>query len=147
MAADDHSIVRVGLTQVLEQSGEFEVVGQAADGNEAVKVASQVSNDVVRMDVIMSNKDGVEACREIIEASPETWVLMMTASSEEAVVTGATGFLQKETDRLLAVVRGVFLGELRLASEVVRRVFPEILTGTQMRDAAGTGLARGHILR
>ncbi len=65
---DDHSIVRVGL----EQSGEFEVVGQAADGKEAVRVAAEVSPDVVVMDVMMPRKDGVEACREIMESAPGT---------------------------------------------------------------------------
>ena len=58
MIVDDHSIVRVGLKQVLEQSGEFEVVGEAADGEEAVRVAADVSPDVVVMDVIMPRKDG-----------------------------------------------------------------------------------------
>ena len=56
MIVDDHSIVRVGLKQVLEQSGEFEVVGEAADGEEAVRVAADVSPDVVVMDVIMPKK-------------------------------------------------------------------------------------------
>ncbi len=64
MIVDDHSIVRVGLKQVLEQSGEFEVVGQAADGEAAVRMAAEVSMDVVVMDVMMPRKDGVEACRE-----------------------------------------------------------------------------------
>ena len=74
MVVDDHSIMRVGLKQVLEQSGEFEVVGDAADGEEAVRVAAEVSPDVVVMDVMMPGKDGVEACREIMESdrvSPE----------------------------------------------------------------------------
>ena len=70
LIVDDHSILRVGLKQVLEQSGEFEVVGQAADGEEAVRLAAEVSPDVVVMDVMMPNKDGVEACREIMEALP-----------------------------------------------------------------------------
>ena len=70
MVVDDHSVVRVGLTQVLEQSGEFEVVGQAADGEEAVRVAAEVSPDVVVMDVIIPGKDGVEACREIWSPPP-----------------------------------------------------------------------------
>ena len=81
MIVDDHSIVRVGLKQVLDQSGEFEVVGQAADGEEAVRVAADVSPDVVVMDVMMPKKDGVEACREIMESAPETRVLMLTASN------------------------------------------------------------------
>ena len=134
MIVDDHSIVRVGLKQVLEQSGEFEVVGQAADGEEPVRVAAEgVSPDMVVMDVMMPKKDGVEACREIMEAAPHTRVVMLTASTEEdavveAVAAGATGYLQKETDRerLLAAMRGVVAGELHVPVDVVRRVFAEI---------------------
>ena len=143
MIVDDHSIVRVGLKQVLEQSGEFEVVGQAADGEEAVRVAADVSPDVVVMDVIMPKKDGVEACREIMESAPETRVVMLTASTEvdaivEAVAAGATGYLQKETDRerLLSTVRDAVSGELRVPVEIVRRAFEEIRGGGRAGDAA-----------
>ena len=116
MIVDDHSIVRVGLKQVLEQSGEFEVVGEAADG--------------------------VEACREFMESAPETLVVMLTASTEvdaivEAVAAGATGYLQKETDRerLLSTVRDAVSGELRVPVEVVRRAFEEIRGGGRAGDA------------
>ena len=143
MIVDDHSIVRVGLKQVLDQSGEFEVVGQAADGEEAVRVAADVSPDVVVMDVMMPKKDGVEACREIMESAPETRVLMLTASTEEdavveAVAAGATGYLQKETDReqLLSAVRDVARGDLRLPADVVRRTFEAIRGGGRTEDAA-----------
>ena len=144
MIVDDHSIVRVGLKQILDQSGEFEVVGQAADGEEAVvRVAADVSPDVVVMDVMMPKKDGVEACREIMESAPETRVLMLTASTEEdavveAVAAGATGYLQKETDRerLLSAVRNVALGELRLPADVVRRTFKALRDGGKTEDAA-----------
>ena len=67
MIVDDHLIVRLGLKQVLEQTEEFEVVGEAADGEEAVRLAAEVSPDVVVMDVMMPVKDGVQACREIME--------------------------------------------------------------------------------
>ena len=130
MIVDDHTLVRVGLKQVLEQTGEFEVVGQAADGEEAVRVAAEVLPDIIVMDVMLPKKDGVEACREIMAALPETRVPLLTASTEEdavvgAVAEGATGYLQKETglDRLLAVVRGVAQGELHVPADVVRRVF------------------------
>ena len=143
MIVDDHSIVRVGLKQVLDQSGEFEVVGEAADGEEAVRVAAEVSPDVVVMDVMMPKKDGVEACREIMESAPETRVLMLTASTEEdavveAVAAGATGYLQKETDReqLLSAVRTVALGDFRLPVETVRRAFEAIRGGARSGDAA-----------
>ena len=148
MIVDDHSIVRVGLRQVLEQTGEFEVVGEAADGEEAVRVAAEVSPEVVVMDVLMPKMDGVEACREIMEALPETRVVMLTASTEEdavveAVAAGATGYLQKETgrDRLLSTVRDVAMGELRVPAEVVTRVFAGIRGGAKTGDAAaGAGL-------
>ena len=143
LVVDDHSIVRFGLTQVLEQSGEFEVVGQAADGEAAVRVAAEVSPDVVVMDVMMPKKDGAAACREIMESAPDTRVVMLTASTEEAAVleavaAGATGYLQKETDRqrLLATVRGVYRGELRLPVAVVRRVFAEIRSAARAVDPA-----------
>ena len=89
MIVDDHSIVRVGLQQLLDQSGEFEVVGQAVDGEEAVRVAADVSPDVVVMDVMLPKKDGVEACREIMESAPEIRVLMLTASTDEDAVVEA----------------------------------------------------------
>lgn len=143
MVVDDHSIVREGLKYVLEQSGEFEVVGQAGDGEEAIRVAAEVSPDVVVMDVMMPRKDGVEACREIMESAPETRVVMLTVANEEtavleAVAAGAAGYLQKETDRerLLSTVRGVFRGELRLPPEVVRGVFAAVRGTAEVGDAA-----------
>ena len=133
LLADDHSIVREGLQSMLERSEEFEVVGQARDGVEAVKAASELLPDVIVMDVMMPNKDGVEACREIMESLPDTRVVMLTASTEadaviEAVAAGATGYLQKVSgmDRLMSTVRDVAAGEMRLPADVVRRVFPGI---------------------
>ena len=120
MIVDDHAIVRVGLQQVLDQSGEFEVVGQAADGEGAVRVITDVSPDVVVMDVMMPKKDEVEACGEIMEAAPETRVVMLMGSTGEevvveAVTAGAPGCIQKETDRewLLSAVRNGLLGDER----------------------------------
>lgn len=143
LIVDDHSVVRLGLTQALERTGEFEVVGQAADGEEAVRIAAEVSPDVVVMDVIMPRKDGVEACRELMEFAPETRVIMLTASTEEdavveAVAAGATGYLQKDTglDRLLSAVRDVAMGQLRIPVEVVTRVFAEMRHGQAEEDAA-----------
>ena len=133
LLADDHSIVREGLQAMLEGSEEFEVVGQARDGVEAVQAASELSPDVIVMDVMMPEKDGVEACREIMESLPDTRVVMLTASTEadaviEAVAAGATGYLQKVAglDRLLSAVRDVAAGEVSLPAEVVRRVFAGI---------------------
>ena len=142
MVVDDHSIVREGLKYVLEQSGEFEVVGQAGDGEEAVRVAAEVSPDLVVMDVMMPRKDGVEACRDILESAPGTRVVMLTVSNEEtavleAVAAGATGYLQKETDRerLLSTLRGVSRGELRLPAGLARGVVAAVRSVSEPGDA------------
>ncbi len=136
LLADDHSIVRQGLHVMLEQSGEFEVVGHAKDGEEAVKAAAELSPDVIVMDVLMPGMDGVDACREIIETRSDTRVIMLTSSTEEdavveAVAAGATAYLQKVSgmDRLLNTVRVVASDEMPLPTEVVRRVFAGIRSG------------------
>ena len=133
LLADDHSIVLEGLVSMLKDSDEFEVVGSARDGVEAVKAASELSPDVIVMDVIMPGKDGVEACREIMESAPDTRVVMLTASTEEdavieAVAAGATGYLQKVSgmDRLLSTLKLVAAGEMPVPPDVVRRVFARI---------------------
>ena len=144
LLADDHSIMREGLQVMLERSEEFEVVGQAKDGVEAVKAASELSPDVIVMDVMMPRKDGVEACREIMESLPDTRVIMLTASTEEdavieAVAAGATGYLQKVSgmDQLLSTVKVVAAGEMRVPPEVVRRVFAGIRSGAKTEEEAG----------
>ena len=141
LLVDDHSIMREGLRSMLRDSDEFQVVGQARDGEEAVRAAAELSPDVVVMDVMMPNKDGVEACREIMEFAPDIRVVMLTASTEEdavieAVAAGATGYLQQVSgmDRLLSTIREVAAGELRLPPDVVRRVFEGIRRGAEPEE-------------
>ena len=145
LLADDHSVMRDGLRLILEQSDEFEVVGQARDGEEAVRSASEMSPDVVVLDVMMPNKDGVEACREIMEAAADVRVVMLTASTEEdavieAVAAGATGYIQKVSgmERLLDTVRDVASGELRVPTEVVTRVFARIRAEAEVEREKGS---------
>ena len=133
LLVDDHSIMREGLQSMLEQSEEFEVVGLAGDGEKAVSAAAELAPDVVVMDVMMPGKDGVEACRDIMESAPGTRVVMLTASTEEdavieAVAAGATGYLQKVSgmDRLLSTLKLVAAGEMPVPPEVMRRVFARI---------------------
>ena len=77
MLVDDHEIMRDGLREVLQRAGDFEVVGEAGDGAAAVRVAQSLRPDVIIMDVMMPLKNGIDACREIIEMLPETRVLML----------------------------------------------------------------------
>jgi len=86
---DDHEIMRDGLREVLQRSGAYDVVGEAGDGETAVKVARSVKPDVVIMDVMMPVKSGIDACREITETLPGARVLILTASSEEDAVMEA----------------------------------------------------------
>ena len=130
MVVDDHPIMRNGLLDTLEASGRFEVVGQAEDGEEAVRTVEELKPEVIVMDVIMPNKDGIDACREIMELLPDTRVMMLTASSEEdavieAVAAGATGYLQKYSrpEELVEAVLDVAEGRLRISGKVVREVF------------------------
>ena len=130
MVVDDHPIVRSGLRDVLEASGRLEVVGQAADGEEAVRTVEELGPQVIVMDVMMPRKDGVDACREIMELLPETRVLMLTASTEEdavieAVAAGAAGYLEKYSppEELVEAVLDVAAGRLRIPEEAVRKAF------------------------
>ena len=147
MVVDDHPIVRDGLVDVLGQAGGFEVVGHASDGAEAVRAAGELKPQVIIMDVMMPQKDGIDACREIMELLPETRVLMLTASMEEdavveAVAAGAAGYLQKYSDRdeLLEAVREVAGGRLRLPDDTVRRVFLSIREDRFPESQQGLGL-------
>ena len=130
MVVDDHPIMRSGLQETLEASGRIEVVGQAEDGEEAVRIAERIAPDVIVMDVIMPNKDGIDACRDIKELLPDTRVLMLMVSSEEdavieAIAAGATGYLQKYSrpEELVEAVLDVAAGRLRLPGKVVQDVF------------------------
>ena len=130
MVVDDHPIMRDGLRDALEASGRFEVVGQAADGEEAVRIVEGLGPEVIVMDVMMPGMDGIDACREIMELLPNTRVLMLTASNEEdavieAVAAGATGYLQKYSrpEELVETVVDVAEGRLRIPEKAVREVF------------------------
>lgn len=139
MLVDDHPIMRRGLRDVLEDSGVIEVVGQAADGVEAVRIAEELRPDVIVMDLIMPNKDGIEACRDILDVLPDTRVVMLTASTDdeavmEAIAAGAMGFVQKYTgaDELVDTVRQVANGRLMISDDAVSRVFRMIRDGSVM---------------
>ena len=138
MLVDDHPIMRDGLRDALQDEGDFEVVGSAGDGVEAVTMAQSLEPEVIVMDVmdvIMPNKDGVDACREIMELLPDTRVLMLTASTTEdavieAIAAGATGYLQKHSgpEELAEAIREVAQGRLRIPDKAIRRVF-ELIRG------------------
>ena len=130
MVVDDHPIMRNGLRDALEASGRFEVVGQAEDGEAAVRTAAELRPEVIVMDVMMPRKDGIDACREIMELLPDTRVLMLTASPEmdavvESFVAGATGYLLKYSrpGEFVEAVVDVAEGRGRMPENVIQEVF------------------------
>lgn len=141
MLVDDHSIMRELLQDALEGSGEFEVVAQAADGQEALRIAEEAAPDVVVMDVLMPVMDGIEACRLITDMLPDTKVLMLTASNEadaivQSVGAGATGYLQKYStkEQLLVTIREVVDGEFRIPGDAARRMSRAIRSASPVTD-------------
>ena len=128
LVVDDHTLVRDSLCRVLEESGEFEVVGQASNGEEAVSLAEMLRPDAVIMDLLMHGTDGVAACREIVERLPDTRVLMLTASTNDesviaSVAAGATGYVVKDASlpELVEAVKDVAQGRVRIPIPVLRR--------------------------
>ncbi|HET9191796.1 MAG TPA: response regulator transcription factor [Vicinamibacterales bacterium] len=102
LLADDHTIVRQGLRKVLEERPEWEVVAEAGDGREAVRLAEQHRPDVAIVDVAMSLLNGIESTRQITKRAPNTRVLVLSMHADEAYVTqilqaGATGYLLKDS--------------------------------------------------
>ncbi len=143
MLVDDHEIMRDGLREVLQRSGGFQVVGEAGDGVAAVRMAQQLKPDVVIMDVMMPRKNGIEACRDVTEALPNTSVLIRTAAPEEdaaveAVTAGAVGYLQKYTGKgdLLRSVRAVAAGQHHIPPDVLRRVLAEVRAADRMKKTS-----------
>lgn len=125
LIADDHSVVRMGLASLLGTAKNVEVVGEAINGDEAVRKALKLRPDIVIMDIVMPKKDGVAATEEILAAAPDTKVLILTTfgTSEDisrALKAGATGAIMKSaTNReLLAAVQSVAQGKRFISTEV-----------------------------
>lgn len=102
LIADDHGIVRKGLRLQLEQSPDFQVVGEAADGREAVRMTEELKPDVVLMDIAMPNLNGIQATAQIVKRSPRTGVIILSMHSDESylirtLAAGAKGYLLKDT--------------------------------------------------
>ncbi len=136
MLVDDHSIMRDLLRDALENTGEFEVVAQAADGEEALRMVAEIVPDVIVMDVMMPVIDGIEACRKITDLLPDTKVLMLTASTGndaivQSIAAGATGYLQKFSgkEQLLPTLREAAEGEFRIPGHAARRISRAMRSG------------------
>lgn len=139
MIVDDHALVRSGLKALLNEGGELEVIGEAADGDEAIELAEQLRPDVVLMDLSMPHgKDGLTATREMRERLPDTAILILTMHDDDeylfrAIQAGASGYILKSAphEELLAAIRTVAGGDAYLYPTATKRLMGEYLEQIQ----------------
>jgi DNA-binding NarL/FixJ family response regulator len=127
LLVDDHAVVRMGLRAFFDLLPDIEVVGEASDGSEGVAMARRLHPDVVLMDLLMPNMDGVTAIGRIKAELPETEIVTMTSFIEEEKVTsaleaGASGYVLKdaEAEEVAQAIRAAFAGEVHLDPQVAR---------------------------
>lgn len=142
LIADDHAVVRQGLSQICDAEADMQVVGQAADGQEACRLAATHKPDVVVFDINMPILDGVQATRQLLEAQPGIGVIILTMHRQdqyvfEAIKAGARAYLLKDadSDELLRAIRAVAAGEAVLNPTIALRMMEEFRR--QQNDPVG----------
>lgn len=132
LIADDHAVVREGLRALMSSEPGLEVVGEAANGLEAVQLADALQPDVILLDLMMPKKSGLEAIVEIKQANPEARILVLTSFAEDdkvfpAIKAGALGYLMKDSlpHELLQAIRDTYRGESSLHPAIARKLVQE----------------------
>jgi len=141
LLADDHVIVRRGLHYLLERSPGFEVVGEAADGREAVKMAEELNPDVVVMDIAMPNLNGLDATAQIVKKNPAVGVVILSMYSDEtylvrALSAGAKGYLLKDSAEadLIRAVEAVSQGRPFFSPTIARTLLEDYMRRLQQQN-------------
>jgi two-component system nitrate/nitrite response regulator NarL len=147
LIVDDHTLFRQGLVSLLLGEPGFRVAGEAASGEEALRLAAELQPDVVLMDVKMPGMDGVETTRCLLERMPQIRVLMLTVSEEDeslfaAIQAGARGYILKnaDADDLLSAIRSVHAGEAAISPPMAARLFQALRTGALPTTALASAL-------
>lgn len=133
LIADDHAIVREGLRSLIGVQPDMEIVGEAADGVEAVLKYRSLQPDVILLDLVMPRQGGIQAIGEIARENPDARILVLTSFAEDdrvfsAIKAGALGYLLKDSlpEELLRVIREVSRGELSLHPTIARKLMREL---------------------
>ena len=141
LIADDHAVVREGLRAFLDLQEGIEVVGEAADGAQALMQAERTRPDVILMDLVMPRLDGVGAMRELRTRAPQTRVIVLTSYLDDerlmpAIRAGAAGYLLKDVEpaELVRAVRAAHAGQAMLAPAVAARLVETVAEGAERRE-------------
>jgi len=133
LMVDDHAFVRKGVRAFLEEIDDIEVIGEAGDGEEAVVKSKVLQPDVILMDLVMPNMDGVEAISQITTQQEKVHIIALTSFATDdkifpAIISGAMGYILKdsEPEELVKAIRKVYLGEPTLDPSIARKVLQEI---------------------
>ncbi|MDF1553159.1 MAG: response regulator transcription factor [Deferrisomatales bacterium] len=133
LVVDDHAVVRAGIRALLAEVDDMEVVGEAGNGGDALQLAEALYPDVILMDLVMPEIDGIQAIRQIQQRRPSSKILALTSFSSDdkvfpAIKAGALGYLLKDTDPrdLVAAIRRVHRGESSLHPRIARKVLMEL---------------------
>lgn len=129
LLVDDHKLIRVGLRQILEAEGSYEIVGEAENGEQALELARELHPDIVVMDINMPQMNGIEATRRMLRISPAPKVLIVTMHSAEPMPSklleaGASGYLSKDNaaEEILGALNELRRGKRYLSAELARRM-------------------------
>jgi two-component system response regulator DevR len=143
LLVDDHEVVRLGLKSRLERYPQFNVVGEAGSGREAVEKTALLGPDVVVMDIRLPGTSGIEACEEIVTRYPSTKIIMLTSYAEDemlfsAIRAGASGYVLKQigAEDLVHAIEAVARGEALLDPAVTQRVFQEVRKAVKDEEAS-----------
>ena len=133
LIVDDHALLRQGIKKVLDLESDLSVIGEAADGEEAICLAQQLKPDIVLLDINMPRKNGLEVTRELRQLMPKLKIILLTIHDDENYVievikAGATGYLLKDIEpgMLIKAVRSVHTGESFIYPTLAKRLFNEI---------------------
>ena len=133
LVVDDHAIVRQGLRTFIDLQRDMEIVGEGTNGIEAVDLACRTKPDVILLDLVMPEMDGIQATPRILECSPDARVIILTSFSEEdkvlpAIRAGAQGYLLKDIapDELVQAIRDAYQGKAQLHPEIARKLMEAV---------------------
>lgn len=145
--ADDHRMFRQGLRTMLSATSDLKVVGEAGDGQEAVRRIEKLQPDVAVLDIAMPSLTGIEAARQLRRSAPATWLLILTMHGDcyfatEALKAGALGFMLKEesADNLAVAIRAVAQGRLTVSAGLETPVLQEFISQARQTDNAARPL-------